>query len=201
MGVSIDYTTRKQCIKCGKFKKKGEFTKWVYSPDGVYHTCKKCYRISRKTKINKIKTIYSSQITTSIKRTNVLPNYTKQELINWCLDQSLYHKLYTKWEGSNYNKRLAPSCDRIDDYKPYTLDNLQLMTWEENERKGNNDRKSGINNKHSKAIIQYNKEHKLIGNYYSIHEAERKTGISFQNISACCRGKRKSAGGYIWEYI
>lgn len=34
----------------------------------------------------------------------------------------------------------------------------------------------------------------------SISDASRWTGISATHISACCRGKRKSAGGYIWRY-
>ena len=33
-----------------------------------------------------------------------------------------------------------------------------------------------------------------------MHEADRKLGITFKNISACVRGKRKTAGGYIWKY-
>lgn len=35
----------------------------------------------------------------------------------------------------------------------------------------------------------------------SIHEAERKTGIYSQNISAVCNGKFKSAGGFHWKFL
>lgn len=37
--------------------------------------------------------------------------------------------------------------------------------------------------------------------YNSISEADKELGISFKNISACCRGKRTKAGGYHWRYI
>lgn len=37
--------------------------------------------------------------------------------------------------------------------------------------------------------------------YKSISEASRITGVYHSNISAVCRGKRKSAGGYTWKYI
>lgn len=37
--------------------------------------------------------------------------------------------------------------------------------------------------------------------YNSISEADKELGISFKNISACCRGKRQKAGGYHWRYI
>ena len=37
--------------------------------------------------------------------------------------------------------------------------------------------------------------------YGSTMEAERKMGIAHESISKCCNGKRKSAGGYHWEYV
>ena len=49
-------------------------------------------------------------------------------------------------------------------------------------------------------ILQYSKTGEFIAEYTSIHEAERQTGISNSNICECCKGKRKSAGGYIWKY-
>ena len=33
-----------------------------------------------------------------------------------------------------------------------------------------------------------------------MHEVERKLNISNSHISACCKGKRKTAGGYKWKY-
>lgn len=36
--------------------------------------------------------------------------------------------------------------------------------------------------------------------YNSLKEASEKTGINFQNISSCCLGNRKTAGGYIWRF-
>lgn len=37
----------------------------------------------------------------------------------------------------------------------------------------------------------------------SINEAERITGIAHQNITSCCKGKKKhrTAGGYHWKYV
>ena len=28
----------------------------------------------------------------------------------------------------------------------------------------------------------------------------KETGINYSCITACCRGKQKTAGGYIWKY-
>ena len=40
----------------------------------------------------------------------------------------------------------------------------------------------------------------LLATFPSTMEVERVTGIAQQNISSCCNGKLKSAGGYIWRY-
>lgn len=52
----------------------------------------------------------------------------------------------------------------------------------------------------TKLIIQYSKDGEFIAEYSSIMEAERKTGISNNSICQCCKGKQKSAGGFIWKY-
>ena len=36
--------------------------------------------------------------------------------------------------------------------------------------------------------------------FNSAKEAEQKTGISRKNISQCCKGMRKHAGGYAWKF-
>ena len=40
----------------------------------------------------------------------------------------------------------------------------------------------------------------LLATFPSLMEAERVTGINDGNISKCCLGKLKSAGGYVWRY-
>lgn len=37
--------------------------------------------------------------------------------------------------------------------------------------------------------------------YESMHEATRKTGVDYRNISACCHGRIKSCGGYVWRFV
>ena len=108
--------------------------------------------------------------------------------------------LWNNWIESNYDKMTKPSVDRLDDYKGYSLDNIQLMTWEENKAKGSRDRKNGVNNKKSKAVLQYDLQGNLIKEYYSIMQAERETKISNVSISRVCNGKRKTAGGFKWKY-
>ena len=52
----------------------------------------------------------------------------------------------------------------------------------------------------TKPILQFSKDGELIAEYSSIHEASRQTGCNASHICSCCKGKRKSAGGFIWRY-
>ena len=57
-----------------------------------------------------------------------------------------------------------------------------------------------INESKPKPVIQFDKDGNLIDEYQSIREASRQTNIVLSSIVENCKGKRKSAGGYIWEY-
>lgn len=59
--------------------------------------------------------------------------------------------------------------------------------------------KFGKDNPNSKKVLQI-KNGTVIATHDGTHEAMRKTGISFKDISSVCLGKRKSAGGYQWKY-
>ena len=52
----------------------------------------------------------------------------------------------------------------------------------------------------TKPILQFSKNGELIAEYSSLTEASRQTGCSAPHICSCCKGKRKSCGGYIWKY-
>ena len=51
-----------------------------------------------------------------------------------------------------------------------------------------------------KKILQLDKYGKVIAEYDSIAEASKGNRSIRCNISAVCKGRRKSAGGYIWKY-
>lgn len=60
--------------------------------------------------------------------------------------------------------------------------------------------KNTNNPKISKPVIGINKVSGLIVEFPSAREAERQTGINHGNIAQCCKGKYKSAGGFLWFY-
>lgn len=56
------------------------------------------------------------------------------------------------------------------------------------------------NKQYWRAVQQF-KDGELVAEYKSLTEAENITGIEKHNISEACRGKSKTAGGYIWRYV
>ena len=155
------------------------------------------YNMSKKGLITKI---YGSQKYRSKIKGFKPPSYTKQELKDWLFSQKLFHELYENYKQNNYEKSLAPSIDRIDDYKCYSFDNIQLMTWEENCLKARRDRKNGVNNKINRAVIQLSLDGKKITEFHSIMEASRNSKSFSQNIFSCCIGELKTSGGYKWKF-
>jgi len=136
-----------------------------------------------KTKHGLITRIYNNQVRSSKARCHPLPTYTRQELEDWMYSKSIFHELYDNWKSSDFNPRLVPSCDRLDDYKSYTLDNLRIVTWDENNRRSHEDIKNGINTKPCKTVLQFTLDGELIKEHYSITSASRKLGIERRNIA------------------
>ena len=65
--------------------------------------------------------------------------------------------------------------------------------------KGHKHSKEAIE-KMSEKVVQYAPKYKFVKVWDSMTEAANQLGISLSNISACCNGRRRKAGGYIWEY-
>lgn len=52
----------------------------------------------------------------------------------------------------------------------------------------------------AKPVCQYDYDGNLINRYVSATEAEMKIGLSNSVITACCKGRYKTGGGYLWSY-
>lgn len=51
-----------------------------------------------------------------------------------------------------------------------------------------------------KGVSQYSKAGEILNTFKSMSEAYRNTNVDHSDISRCCAGKKKSAGGFIWKY-
>lgn len=82
--------------------------------------------------------------------------------------------------------------DRLDNSKPHTLENCVCSCFACNSKK---QRKSEM-----KKINQFTIDGLFITEYQSANDASKATGINQGNISLCCLGKRKTAGGFVWQF-
>lgn len=138
-----------------------------------------------------LNTIYRNQKNKE-KRKGIKVEYTYKEFKEKYLKDSIFIKLYNNWISNNCESRYKPSFDRIDHLKNYSFDNLQIITWEENNKKGRQEV--------MKAVNKYDLNNNFLKSYKSIVEASEDIGIYKSNISSCCKGKTKTCGGFIWKY-
>lgn len=61
---------------------------------------------------------------------------TKQDFMDWCkINKKCFILLQKEWKKSNYNRALAPSIDRIDNKKGYSINNIQWLALRDNIKK------------------------------------------------------------------
>ena len=143
------------------------------------------------------KRIYSNQKLSSRQRKHPMPNYTRDELRNWIKLQFNFEALWRDWIDSKYLKTKRISCDRINEDLGYSLDNIKLVTWEENLKRQTSQRLAGKGTQ-SRKINQLSLEEDLIETFLSINSAKRSTKI--RGIDLVLAGKNKTAGGFKWKY-
>jgi hypothetical protein len=135
--------------------------------------------------------------------------YLFVNLLNGCRKNMLIHRLVLIAFKKNQNN--LPEGNHKDGNKLNCCsDNLEWCTHQENidhltnelkfDRTTINSDKTGSYNWNSKSVNQLTINGELIANYGSTTEAFRETGVDFSSIQKVCLGKRKSAGGFKWEY-
>ncbi len=143
--------------------------------------------------------VYSSIRHKSKRRGDEMPSFSKDELIDWLLLNGIEH-LWINYIESGYNKDLKPSIDRIDDYGVYSFDNMQLITWRENNIKGVNGDKhhKSCHNKQNRkpvGLVKDIKDNCFIA-FDSLIECAAWLGVHKVSVSRVLCGKRKTIKGY-----
>lgn len=193
--------SEKNCNKCKELKPLSEFSKNNNSKDGLAYKCRLCARLYdleyNHSEAGHLNQMYRDMHSSSKYRGHQPPKFTKVQFISFCYKEG-YKALHQQWILYDYDISYAPSADRTDDYQGYCLSRLALGTWKQNRDNAYADRRNGVNNKHSKAVVQMTLSGEFVAEYYSLRQSERITGINQSNISACYRGNQKTSGGYRW---
>lgn len=147
----------------------------------------------------------------------------KEKILNPTKDNKGY--LYLTLRKNNQSKRMLVHrlvalvfIDNPNDYKIINhidgkplnncVDNLEWCTQKHNVNhcfkvlgfKGSNYKKYRKNSNNHKPITQYDKNKNFIKEWDCIKDASEELGICYENLSMCLNKKRKTAGGYIWEF-
>ena len=153
--------------------------------------------------------LYQNQKNSSKRRGHPMPDYTLEELIEWLKNQPTLTEIWQDYQDSNHARKSAPSLDRLDDSKPYTLDNIRLTTWHINMTKAKQHTREGLLNTNSitssKKIQRLSMDGDVIDTFNSSGEAAEilapHNKYARSNIRAAATGKIPSAYGYQWKDI
>ena len=196
----------KKCNRCEEVKSKEFFSVSRGNKDGYSTLCKACVCLRNKeywqTPDGRISQVFANQTQSSKQRKHPAPQYSREQLTEWAYLNGL-EKLVESWRVSGYAKNLIPSVDRINPNLGYELTNIRLVTWEENNDKAYEDRKSCKHiTKQNKRVEQLTVDLVHVRYFDSIASAARATSAVRSNINAMCKGKPslKSVGGFIWRY-
>ena len=80
---------------------------------------------------------------------------------------------------------------------------IEWVTRKENNDYGTRNERAGkanTNGKCSKKVLQFTLDGEFLREWPSTKEIERQLGFNNSVVGRCCRGKIKSAYGYIWKY-
>ena len=138
----------------------------------------------------------------SLRRNHPMPNYSLNELKHFIDSTGEFDRLYNQWVDSNFDKMKIPSIDRKRNSEPYSLDNISLMTWEENWNRARIDIKNGNINIGHRPVLKLSKDGIVLEEYVSAAEAARHNKAKASHITAVCNNKpkRKTAGGFKWKH-
>jgi len=197
----------KVCTKCGIEKPIGEYG--IARGTIRKANCKACVKIEstnrKRTKDGVVQTIYNGQVGSSKKRGHAEPTYTKEELKDWLFGQKEFHVMYDNWKRLDYQTKYKPSVDRKDDNIGYTMANIQLMSFGENNKKAGSEAGLSHNSTPVRPVKQYDLSGSFIAEYSSIAIAGRTLGIKPNRIAIVCIGYsgdtvRLQADGFQFRY-
>ena len=121
----------------------------------------------------------------------------KSELTNNYHYNAHLQSAWNKYGEDNFDFSIIEECDlnQLNDREIYWVSKYDSYKNGYNLTPG-----GGNTDSFSKAVIKFSLGGSELFRYSSISEVETATGICYSQISECCYHKRKTAGGYIWQF-
>jgi hypothetical protein len=69
---------------------------------------------------------------------------SKDDFYTWAINNDSFYNLFDVYQKSGFDRKLAPSVDRIDSSLGYFIDNMEFVTHSVNSRRGSLNRNKGI---------------------------------------------------------
>ena len=130
-----------------------------------------------------------------IKKPNIHHGYCRMQLISDGVKKWFFvHRLVAEEFIPNPNN--LPQVNHIDGNKQNN--NVNNLEWCSSQENINHALKNNLFK--ATRVIQYDKQRNYIKTWDSIIKASRTLNIHKNGIQDCCKGRKKTAGGYIWRY-
>jgi len=138
----------------------------------------------QKTKIGK-----ATKIMNDCKRSDKRYNRGECDLTAEWIVENIFSKPCVHCGESDWRKI---GCNRLDNSKPHTKDNVEPCCWKCNDKLAHDSRR--------KVIQQFSLNGEFIKEWEYANQAANVMGCSNSSIADCCRGKIKTCKGYRWSY-
>lgn len=201
----------KTCYSCKIEKQSTEFHVNRNSKDGLKSWCIPCERKLRRGYLNRVgngsyhkyeKThkgflmrlfrnmqsrIYGIQAAKFHLYKGKTIGFTRHEFYDWALSNDDFYRLFDEYKKSGYDRKLAPSIDRIDSSRGYHFNNIEWVTHSENSRRGSE-------NNPLKMPVEVWINGKFIGEFDSIQQAADATQLKYANVYNRATGRVNNNG-------
>lgn len=162
------------------------YSEWT---DEMKKKHQKSVREWRKTKRGVLTYTYHKQKDICRRRGKEQPKYSLEQFIEWAYKNN-FEKIYNGWKRSAYSHYRRPSFDRVDANRGYELDNLRVVTWYKNQKKGILERAS----KKSVPILKVSITGKIKKIYKSKNDAVRDNKTCYKSINNAIKNGRLLKG-------
>lgn len=184
----------KLCYKCMEWHPLDSFGSDKNAWDGLQHECKECRKKHTNTKMGRAAYLLNGYNKEDEKRGRGKGDLTAKWIVDNIFSKPCVHCGESDWRKIG--------CNRLDNSKPHTKNNVEPCCKECNDKLGLEYRKSISKlGRPLKKVYQINMETKeIVKCWNSAKEAADVSGFSQTCISNVANGKSKKHKGYRWSY-